>query len=510
MPPLSFDLRTRDPETGVVAVAPTTLDPQTVGIVVVDLWNFHWCKTSSERVASLVPRMNRCLEIARSIGIPVFMCPTDVADNYAGTPQFETPLAAKRHPVPDLPDPVYPTPADGGGCTCGTTFEDRCQMNFGWDGMNPNLVIADQDLIVDDRQLLYSLCLDKGLTHLIYMGVHTQACLLGKSIGMLGMLKAGMPCILARDLTDAHGLYDPVNGITPDDFTDGIVAHFERYLCSSVNLADTWRAGGLWDDAWIVDPVRVTPWGVPARPHLFEEPTTVTLTAPWQPETAIHYTLDGAEPNLLSPLYTQPLTVAETTHLRASAFEGDRAVCLPSEGYFAHLPPCPPEPDVHLSDLLLKASGPGHTYSGKVRWTPGINPPQKDRNNRGESLRLRKREYDRGIGTHAPNALTCELKPSYHRFVALAGVDERIFDQEWGSNLAMYPSVLFRVFIDGRLMAESPVMRILEEPWRFDVAIPEGSRELRLVAMDGGNGNREDLANWVNAGFVTKSAGRQP
>ncbi len=33
-------------------------------------------------------------------------------------------------------------------------------------------------------------------------------------------------------------------------------------------------------------------------------------------------------------------------------------------------------------------------------------------------------------------------------------------------------------------------------------AIPPGSQRISVVAADGGNGNREDLANWVNAGFV--------
>ena len=66
----------------------------------------------------------------------------------------------------------------------------------------------------------------------------------------------------------------------------------------------------------------------------------------------------------------------------------------------------------------------------------------------------------------------------------------------------MYPSVVFRIVIDGLIVAGSPVMRIQEQPWRFDVSLPSGSRQIRLVTIDGGNGNREDLANWVNAGFV--------
>jgi hypothetical protein len=100
--------------------------------------------------------------------------------------------------------------------------------------------------------------------------------------------------------------------------------------------------------------------------------------------------------------------------------------------------------------------------------------------------------------------LIYELKPEFERFVALAGVDEHILEINNGSNLAMHPSVIFRVFIDGQLAAESPVMRISEEPWRFDVSIPSGRRQISLVATDAGNGNKEDLANWVNCGFVTR------
>ena len=113
-----------------------------------------------------------------------------------------------------------------------------------------------------------------------------------------------------------------------------------------------------------------------------------------------------------------------------------------------------------------------------------------------------------GIGTHAPNQVMFELKPEYDRFVALAGVDERILQASNGANLARYPSVVFKVFVDGREVASSPVMRISEQPWRFDVKLPPGAKLISLCATDAGDGNREDLANWVDAGFVTGRSGR--
>ena len=80
-----------------------------------------------------------------------------------------------------------------------------------------------------------------------------------------------------------------------------------------------------------------------------------------------------------------------------------------------------------------------------------------------------------------------------------------------GRFLAMHASVRFHVFLDGVPAAQSPVMRISQEPWRFDVKIPEGTRQINLVATDAGSRNACDLANWADAGFVLKgSAGRLP
>ena len=90
-------------------------------------------------------------------------------------------------------------------------------------------------------------------------------------------------------------------------------------------------------------------------------------------------------------------------------------------------------------------------------------------------------------------------------FVALAGADENLVRLSNGSNLAKYPSIVFKVFIDGAEAAASPVMRVLSPAWRFDVPIPEGARMISVVAMDAGDGSREDFADWADAGFIVKN-----
>jgi hypothetical protein len=393
-----------------------------------------------------------------------------------------------------------PPVPDAGGCACG---RERCAVNYGWDGMHPALRIGGEDWMPDTQAEVYAICRKQGLTHLIYVGFHTQVCLLGKPMGLRAMKSAGLRCILARDMTDAHPGYDPARDFTPDLNTGQVVEHFEKHLCPTISFQDELTKLGLWDRERVVDPVRIAPWGTPMRPHLFEQPIIVTLAAPLQPGAEIRYTLDGTPPGPDSILYSKPFVVAETTRLKAAAFQGGRAVCSESEGCFVKLDPAPPLPDVYLGDLgPVRSVGFGHTYGGVVRYSGQTQPPQKDRSNLGQELKINRQTYRRGVGIHAPCALSYELRPEYRRFVGLAGADENLIGISNGSNLAKYPSIVFKVFIDGKEAAASPVMRILAPAWRFDVEIPRGARMISLVAMDAGDGSREDFADWVNAGFL--------
>jgi hypothetical protein len=370
--------------------------------------------------------------------------------------------------------------------------------------MHPDLKIGPDDLIPDTLEDVWTICQNRNLTHLIYAGVHTEVCLLGKPMGLRNLKAVGISCILARDLTDAHPDYDPQTGLTPDGHTAQVVAHFERYLAPTVMLSEELAKVGKWDRHAIVDPVRVTPWGTSMRPHLFSDNVTITLSAPWEPNAELRYTTDGSEPTAHSTRYERPFTLTDNTRIRVGGFVDGQRVCLDSEGVFYKLRSVPPAPDVPLADdELLRSVGHGHTYNGQVRTAPHSAPAQKDKSNEGQPLRIRGETYRHGYGVHAPSQLMFALKPQYKRFVALAGVDEHLLDTSSGSNEAMYPSVVFKVFIDGREMASSPVMRISFQPWRFDVEIPPGSRVISLTTTDAGNGNKFDFANWVNCGFMT-------
>src|SRR5262245_50716828 len=86
---LELTLQTRDGATGRIVHTNEKVDSKRVGVIAVDVWNFHWCKTATMRVDAIVPRMNKALDAARSLGMTVMLCLSDVVDNYVGYPQRE-------------------------------------------------------------------------------------------------------------------------------------------------------------------------------------------------------------------------------------------------------------------------------------------------------------------------------------------------------------------------------------------------------------------------------------
>jgi nicotinamidase-related amidase len=446
--------------------------------------------TATQRFAAIVPRMNRVLASARQFGIPVIWAPTDVASPYVGTPPRERAIAIPRYSVPTLPALSCQFTAKAGPCMCGPGI--ACVENFGWDRIQPDLVIDDKDWMVSGTEELYSICKKLGITHLIYMGIHTNACVFNREEGIGRMSAAGLNCMLARDVTDAITRYDPKTGYTPDDGTAQSVADIERAGVPSTNMVEVLKRAGAWKDDWIVDAVHISPWGTGMRPYQFYDPVTVTLTASMIDDADIRYTLDGSEPKPDSRLYHRPLRFAGTTRLHAAAFRNGSRVSLLSEGYFAHLCPIPPKPERYLDEFDVVPM--------RSPW-----PPKANTGFNGGRLSIRGHEYARGFGVRAPFALVYKVQPEWDRFVALAGVDDDPYRQsDHAYFLGNHSRVQFRVLIDGRLASESPVLRLSQEPWRFDVKIPAGSRLIDLVATDAGSPDPLDLADWVDAGFLLK------
>ncbi len=498
---IEFDLRRRDGGTGEVNITKEKIDPSKVGVVIIDMWDYQGCVTVVGRIGAMIERMNKSVGAARRLGMQILWSPTDIAGMYVGTMQYERALGTPGHPLPKKQKEFNINFSVGGGqCMCGPGIE--CPNNWGFSTQHPDLFIADEDMIITgDLGQLYSICKELGLTHLIYMGVHTNICLTYRGVGAKKMNEAGFRCYLARDLTDPVSYYDPVKGFTPDDGLAQAVRDVEKAM-PSINLLEEMKKAGVLSEDVVVECVSIVPWGMEDNPYLFEDSVTVTLGSPLLENVQIRYTIDGSEPVARSTIYKKPLKFSKTTLVKAVAFRKRKKVSLISVGYFAKLGAVPAKPDVYVDEvepMPRTATWPDEGPYLDFFWIPEMNKSYE-----GNSLRIRGQKYDKGMGVRAPGNFLCEVKPEYERFVALAGVDENILNRGNGALVGSIPSVQFRIFIDGNLAAESPVLKVNHVPWRFDVKISEGARIINLTATDAGSRSMIDLANWVNAGFILK------
>lgn len=507
---LKFDLRRRKKSANrkqhKVIISHEKVPVAKMAVIVMDIWNYHWCKTCAAHVEAMIPRINRALDVAHSIGIPIIHSPTDVVSNYRDYPQRRAMLALPYHPMPSRAGFTIPDPAESGGknayelgeCMCGA---DMCLLNNGQSAMHVDVKIREDDYICGTVQELYNLCAERGITHLLYVGFATNVCVLDKPEGMIPMTDLGFTCIICRDQTEAFGRYDPESRITADDITANMVIHIETYIGPSIDLGAVFKKAGLWCSDWVVDGVMITPWGKKTRPCMFQEAQKVMLTIPRLKQVEIRYTLDNSEPTKASLLYAEPLMITETTNITAAAFQDGKMVSLPSKAFFVRRPALPPMPDVHLSRLipLLATAAKGFKVV-------------TDKSTLNTVFEIHDRKYQKGIGTLAPSEVVYQLDPAYDRFVALAGVDSvlmcfrspKYHHAGLGEELALFPNVTFQIFIDDTLVEASPLMRIQERPWPFNIKIPTGSKIIRLVVTAGSDGHCLDHADWVNAGFIVK------
>jgi alpha-galactosidase len=129
-------------------------------------------------------------------------------------------------------------------------------------------------------------------------------------------------------------------------------------------------------------------------------------------------------------------------------------------------------------------------------WTSAINgwgPVERDRSNGeqtagdGRTLTVNGTTYAKGLGTHAASDITYYLGGSCRSFSVDVGVD----DESTAGG-----SVVFRVYRDAALVADSGVRTASDPPKRLSADLTGGTK-LRLVVTDGGDGINHDHADWA-------------
>jgi nicotinamidase-related amidase len=218
-------------------------EPSKTAIIICDMWNEHWCKGASARVAELAPHMNKVLNIARGKGMLIVHSPSDCMKYYKDYPQRK---AAQQHARPDdkyeegrtlLPsekDAVWPIDQSNGGCN----DTPRCEERYPWLKETDLLDIRENDVITDSGPEMVRMFKDKGINRVILMGVHTNMCVIARPFGLRNMTNYGLNVALMRDLTDV--MYDSRQPPFVNHF-EGLglmVEYIEKYIAPTITSTD--------------------------------------------------------------------------------------------------------------------------------------------------------------------------------------------------------------------------------------------------------------------------------
>ena len=182
-------------------------DPKQTAIIICDMWNQHWCKGATERVAELAPYMNEVVSSARGKGMLIIHAPSGTVGAYADHPARKRAQAAPKSA--NLPDGIdkwcnwideneksagYPIDHSDGGCDC----EPMCKQGppWPWKSQIDTIEIKSNDAISDSGVEIWNLLEQHGIKNIILMGVHANMCVLGRPFGLRNMARFGKNVVI--------------------------------------------------------------------------------------------------------------------------------------------------------------------------------------------------------------------------------------------------------------------------------------------------------------------------
>lgn len=230
-------------------------DPHHTAVIVCDMWDLHHCRNAVRRAGEMAPRMNALLHKARGMGALIIHAPSSCMAPYENHPGRARAKAAPK--AANLPKDIgewcskipaeeqgkYPIDQSDGG------EDDDPAEHAAWaeelkaKGLNPRapwtrqmeaLEIRDQDAISDSGVEIWNLLEQRGITHVMLLGVHVNMCVSGRPFGLRQMARNGKHVVLVRDLTDS--MYNPARWphVSHHRGTELYIEHVERFIAPTI------------------------------------------------------------------------------------------------------------------------------------------------------------------------------------------------------------------------------------------------------------------------------------
>ncbi|HEY2895480.1 MAG TPA: hypothetical protein VGJ16_14745, partial [Pirellulales bacterium] len=192
--PIHLAARSRQPTADGESVKELTRElawrPGETAILICDTWDKHWCRSATARCAELADKMAPLIDAARARGVHIIHSPSDTLAFYRDDPArrraIEAPAATPPSPIGKscsldvAREHALPIDDGDGGCDCTVP----CKNYKAWSRQHPAITIKPNDVISDSGQEVYNYLVQQGIKNVIYVGVHTNMCVLGRPFGL--------------------------------------------------------------------------------------------------------------------------------------------------------------------------------------------------------------------------------------------------------------------------------------------------------------------------------------
>jgi nicotinamidase-related amidase len=218
--------------------------PLETAVIICDMWDQHWCKGASRRVAEMAQKMDAAVKSLRGRGVRIIHSPSSNMDFYRDTEQRRRMQTAPEHPgalkyaewfYPDSSrEAELPIDDSDGGCDC----TPKCPEGSPWTRQIADISIMAEDGISDSGVEIFNYLQKNRIQNVIVMGVHTNMCVLGRPFGLRSLVKQGRNVVLVRDLTDTMYNHEMAPFVSHDEGTGLVIEHVEKYWCPTVESSD--------------------------------------------------------------------------------------------------------------------------------------------------------------------------------------------------------------------------------------------------------------------------------
>lgn len=224
------------------------IDPERTAIIIIDVWDDHWCKHYKKLNDLLAERLAPAIDRFRAAGVKIIHSPCGqdippeprreiILSDYSCIPFYYDTQArhnaiSVRNYTPSTAEPISVSkrcrkPNDiffkgvwhnrghsGKCCTCSPS----CDRPFPrpWSRQHPLINVCEEDYVTDDLDEVGHVLLQDNIENLFYVGGALNACLIDRPHGMLAEFNNVFSAFI-RDFTISHLPRDEILNIDPND-----------------------------------------------------------------------------------------------------------------------------------------------------------------------------------------------------------------------------------------------------------------------------------------------------